>query len=60
MSGLKTLLANEVYTGKYIYRTNDGETFTYENNHEAIISEETFLQAQEKRLKNKIEKLLLR
>ena len=53
MSGLKTLLANEVYTGKYIYRTNDGETFTYENNHEAIISAETFLQAQEKRLKNK-------
>ena len=53
MSGLKTLLQNEVYTGKYIYRTNDGETFVYENAHEPIVSYETFSKAKEKRQANK-------
>ena len=53
MSGLKLILQNEVYTGKYIYNTYDGETFTYEDNHEPIVSQETFEKAKEKRLKNK-------
>ena len=53
MSGLKLILQNEVYTGKYIYNTYDGETFIYENNHEAIVSRETYEKAKEKRLKNK-------
>ena len=53
MSGLKLILQNEVYTGKYIYRTYDGETFIYEDNHEAIVSRETFEKAKEKRLANK-------
>lgn len=53
MSGLKTLLQNEVYTGKYIYRTYDGETFVYEDNHEPIVSHETFEKAEEKRKTNK-------
>ena len=53
MSGLKLILQNEVYTGKYIYNTYDGETFVYEDNHEAIVSRETYEKAKEKRLKNK-------
>ena len=53
MSGLKLILQNEVYTGKYIYRTYDGETFVYEDNHEAIVSRETYEKAKEKRLANK-------
>ena len=53
MSGLKCILQNETYTGKYIYRTNDGEVFTYEDNHEAIIQEELFQKAQLKRIENK-------
>lgn len=53
MSGLKLILQNEVYTGKYIYRTYDGETFVYKDNHEPIVSQETFEKAKEKRLKNK-------
>ena len=53
MSGLKLILQNEVYTGKYIYNTYDGETFVYEDNHEPIVSQETFEKAKEKRLKNK-------
>lgn len=53
MSGLKLILQNEVYTGKYIYNTYDGETFIYEDNHEAIVSRETYEKAKEKRLKNK-------
>lgn len=53
MSGLKLILQNEVYTGKYIYNTYDGETFVYENNHEAIVSRETYEKAKEKRLTNK-------
>lgn len=53
MSGLKLILQNEVYTGKYIYNTYDGETFVYEDNHEAIVSRETYEKAKEKRLANK-------
>ena len=53
MSGLKLILQNEVYTGKYIYNTYDGETFIYEDNHEAIVSRETYEKAKEKRLANK-------
>ena len=53
MSGLKLILQNEVYTGKYIYNTYDGETFVYKDNHEPIVSQETFEKAKEKRLKNK-------
>lgn len=53
MSGLKLILQNEVYTGKYIYRTYDGETFFYEDNHEAIVSRETYEKAKEKRIANK-------
>ena len=53
MSGLKLILQNEVYTGKYIYRTYDGETFVYEDNHEAIVSRETYEKAKKKRLANK-------
>lgn len=53
MSGLKLILQNEVYTGKYIYRTYDGETFVYEDNHEAIVSREIYEKAKEKRLANK-------
>lgn len=53
MSGLKLILQNEVYTGKYIYNTYDGETFVYDNNHEAIVSRETYEKAKEKRLANK-------
>ena len=53
MSGLKLILQNEVYTGKYIYNTYDGETFVYEDNHEAIVSREIYEKAKEKRLANK-------
>lgn len=53
MSGLKLILQNEVYTGKYIYRTYDGETFVYEDNHEPIVSQETFEKAEQKRIANK-------
>lgn len=53
MSGLKLILQNEVYTGKYIYRTYDGETFVYDDNHEAIVSRETYEKAKEKRIANK-------
>ena len=53
MSGLKLILQNEVYTGKYIYNTYDGETFIYDDNHEAIVSRETYEKAKEKRLANK-------
>ena len=53
MSGLKLILQNEVYTGKYIYNTYDGETFVYEDNHEAIVSRETYEKAKEKRIANK-------
>lgn len=53
MSGLKLILQNEVYTGKYIYRTYDGETFVYEDNHEAIVSREIYEKAKGKRLANK-------
>ena len=53
MSGLKLILQNEVYTGKYIYRTYDGETFVYEDNHDPIVSQETFEKAEQKRIANK-------
>lgn len=53
MSGLKLILQNEVYTGKYIYRTYDGETFVYEDNHDPIVYQETFEKAEQKRIANK-------